>query len=586
MIRAAVVRWFARLGFVALGLGGFSVASRGQAQSAQVNRAYDLEQAGRWRDAIAAWRLVIGAGDLAQGVLGLERVFTQLAMEDSVLPALDTLLAQHATDRVLRGAQLRVLRSLGRDQDARRAFDAWTRLSPRDPVPYREYAGQLLGDGRAAAADTILQEASRTLGSTRELTIEVAQLRAALGLWAAAGTAWREALLAEPYLESSAVYSLHAAPPAARDSVRAALVLQQPGAAAAPAAPGARLSLPPATVRRVLGSLELQWGAPRDGWRAIATLTTADSAYTTWSDFAEDAEHIGAWLAARDALTAMNLERPSPAVALRAANAAISGGEPASAIVLLESARARLQPFQQRLQVLPLQVRALSQLGRAAEAERLVQESAEYLDARTKQGYARQVAWGWIRTGDVEKARAALSGASGEDEDEVTAWIALYDGNLGRARTGLRRPSDATSEVVTVMALLGRTKADTSREVGAAFLALARSDSAQAVVRFERAADELSDAAPLLLALAARIQTARRQDRPAIALWQRIVQRHATAPEAAEGDLEWGRMLRRKGDTNGAVERFEHLILTYPQSALVPQARRELEAVKSGASVL
>jgi tetratricopeptide (TPR) repeat protein len=574
-----------RAALVALCLSSFTGSARAQAQSAQVNRAYDLEQAGRWRDAIAAWRIVIGSGDLGQGVLGLERVFTQLAMEDSVLPALDTLLAQHPTDRVLRGVQLRVLRSLGRDQDARRAFDAWTLLSPRDPVPYREYAGQLLGDGRAAAADTILQEASRALGSTKELTIEVAQLRAALGLWAAAGTAWREALLAEPYLESSAVYSLHAAPAAARDSVRAALVLQ-PGAPAGPSAATGRATLPPATVRRVLGSLELQWGAPRDGWRAISTLTTADSAYTTWSDFADDAEHTGAFLAARDALSAMNHERPSPVVALRAASAAISGGEPASAIPLLESARARLQPFQQRLQVLPLQVRALSQLGRAAEAERLVQESAESLDARTKQGYARQIAWGWIRTGDVEKARAALAGASGEDEDEVTAWIALYDGNLGRARAGLRRPADATSDVVTVMALLGRTKADSSRECGAAFLALARGDSAQAAMRFERAADELSDAAPLLLALAARVQTARRQERPAVALWQRIVQRYPTAPEAAEGDLEWGRLLRRKGDTNGAVERFEHLILTYPQSALVPQARRELEAVKNGASVL
>jgi len=109
-------------------------------------------------------------------------------------------------------------------------------------------------------------------------------------------------------------------------------------------------------------------------------------------------------------------------------------------------------------------------------------------------------------------------------------------------------------------------------------------DSAQAAARFERAAGELSDAAPLLLALAARVETARRQERPAIALWQRIVQRFAAAPEAAEADLEWGRLLRRRGDTGGAVERFEHLILTYPQSALVPQARRELEAVRSGAA--
>ena len=154
-----------------------------QAQTAVVNRAFDLEQAGRMRDAIAAWRQVIAAGQAGPGVLGLERVFSQLAQDDSVLPTLDSLLVQRPADQVLRAVQLRVLRSLGRERDAREAFDQWVKLSPHDPVPYREYASELLGDGRAAAADTVLQEATASLGSTKALTIEVAQLRAALGLW-------------------------------------------------------------------------------------------------------------------------------------------------------------------------------------------------------------------------------------------------------------------------------------------------------------------------------------------------------------------------------------------------------------------
>jgi hypothetical protein len=42
--------------------------------------------------------------------------------------------------------------------------------------------------------------------------------------------------------------------------------------------------------------------------------------------------------------------------------------------------------------------------------------------------------------------------------------------------------------------------------------------------------------------------------------------------------------LGRAGDTAGAVDRLEHLILTYPQSALVPQARRELDLARTGVS--
>jgi tetratricopeptide (TPR) repeat protein len=538
-----------------------------QAQTAAVNRAFDLEQAGRMRDAIAAWRQVIAAGQAGQGILGLERVFSQLAQDDSVLPPLDSLLAQAPSDKILRGVQLRVLRSLGRERAARAAFDEWVKLAPHDPVPYREYAGQLLADGRAAAADTVLQQASASLGSTKALTIEVAQLRAALGLWAAAAAAWRDAMATEEYLEQTVVYSLQAAPIAHRDSVRAVLR----ASAAAPS-------------KKVLGSLELQWGAARDGWRAIATLTVADSAFDTWNDFAQEAERQGAWLAARDAFAAMNRVRPAPSTAIRAASSAIAGGEPASALELIASARSQLQPAAIRTQLLPLQVRALTQLGRAAEAEALVARDSASLDAGTKRGFARLVAWGWIRAGQVEKARAALAGASGDDEDEVGAWIALYDGDLAKARVGLRHPTETTAEIVTAMALLSRTAADSSRTAGAAFLALARGDSAQASARFERAADELPDAAPLLLALAARIHSARRQDGPAISLWQRILSQHPAAPEAAESDLEWARTLRRKGDAAGAIDHLEHLILTYPQSALVPQARRELEAVRTGSA--
>jgi len=538
-----------------------------QAQNQLIQKAVDLENAGKWRDAIAAWRAVIVEGAAGQGVLGLERVFTQLAQEDSVLPAIDSLIAKTPADRTLRGSQLRVLRALGRNAEARAAFDSWVALVPRDPTPYREFAGQLLFDGRVAAADTILQLASRDLGSTAELRIEVAQLRAALGLWTDAAVAWREALTKESYLESAAVYSLQPAPAARRDSMRAVL-------GATPSA---------ASVRKTLGTLELNWGAAREGWRVLSTLTLADSAWDSWNDFAQEAERLGAYLAARDALTAMNLQRPNPGLAIRAATASLAGGEPAAALPLLAMAKEKLQPFAFRLQVLPLQVRALSQLGRAAEAEALVSANAEFLDVGVRKAFARQVAWGWIRAGQPEKARAAIGGASGDDEDEVSAWLALYDGNLAKARPGLRRPAEATAEVVTAMALLGRTKADSSRAIGGAFLALARGDSVQAAVRFEKAADELSDAAPLLLMLAARINSARRQDAAAIVLWQKIVSRHGTAPEAAEADLEWARTLRRKGDVTGAVERLEHLILSYPQSALVPQARRELDAVRIGA---
>jgi len=259
----------------------------------------------------------------------------------------------------------------------------------------------------------------------------------------------------------------------------------------------------------------------------------------------------------------------------------VSGGEPASALPILAAARAKADAATVRTQVLPLEVRALTNLGRAGDAQALVAREGAQADPGTQRQFARQIAWGWVRSGEVDRAKAALSGATADDDEEVSGWIALFEGDLKRARAGLRRPADATPDVVTAMAMLGRTRADTGRTAGAAFLALARGDSSGAAQRFERAADELGDAAPLLLAFAARLWSQRRNDAQAMALWSRIVQRHPLSPEAAESDLEWARTLRRKGDRAGATERLEHLILSYPNSALVPQARRELETLRS-----
>ena len=545
-------------------------AAFAQAQTAAVNRAFDIEQAGRMRDAIAAWRDVIAAGQTAQGVLGLERVFSQLAQDDSVLPTLDSLLTRTPADKTLRGVQLRVLRSLGREADAHAAFEEWVKLAPHDPAPYREYAGELLSDGRAAAADTILRQATASLGSTKELTIEVAQLRAALGLWAGAATAWQDAMVTEEYLEQTAVYSLQAAPIAQRDSVRA--VLRASTAASS---------------KKVLGSLELQWGAARDGWRALATLTAADSAFDTWNDFAQEAARQGAWLAARDAFAAMNHMRPTAATALLAASSAISGGEPASALDLIASARSQLQPVAIRTQVLPLQVRALTQLGRAAEAEALVAHDSASLDEGTRRGYARMIAWGWIRAGEVEKARAALAGASGRRRRrsrrldralrrrprQGARGAAPSDGHHRRRgdRDGAAQPHEGGQftrdrrRVPRACARRQRTGRDAVRARG-------------------RRTSRRRTAAP-------RTRGARAERAPSGRAGNRrsgsgSSTQYPAAPEAAESDLEWGRTLRRKGDVAGAVDHFEHLILTYPQSALVPQARRELECRARGERIM
>src|SRR5690606_25100171 len=108
----------------------------------------------------------------------------------------------------------------------------------------------------------------------RDVALELAQLRAQLGLWALSARSWREALSEASYLQQAAAVALQGTPPASRDSVREALA--QPPLEPAP--------------RRALARLELGWGDAERAWQALAPLAPTDSALDAWIAFAEEAE--------------------------------------------------------------------------------------------------------------------------------------------------------------------------------------------------------------------------------------------------------------------------------------------------------
>ena len=529
-------------------------------------QALDLESAGKCRDAIPLYRQSLDAEDPVGAVLGLERCHSQVGGSEALLPLVDSLLARRPRDPLLRTVQLRTLVGLRRDREAEAAFAQWMAFSPREPAPFREYARLLLETGRAAAADTVLRGAVQVLGGSRDLAAEFAQMQAALGLWLSSARSWREASEVMPYMEQAATFSLAAAPDSVRDGVRAIF-------AAPPVALGAR---------RILASLETRWRSAREGWAALSPVAPSDSVVQAWIQFAAEAEQGEAWLTARDAYAAAAARRPGDhALVVKAATAALNGGEPASALALVEPLASSADSAAGGAVAL-LQVRALAALGRAPEVEAVVTRRGALLGPEGVRQAQRALAWAWIRAGDLARARQALAaGGGGTEEDErVEGWLALYAGDLKAARRGLRRTDETSRDVVTAMALLSRTRAEESPSIGAAFLALAKGDTAGAARRFEEAASVLPDAAPFLLLTAARLSQAAGDTPHATLLWARLVEGFADAPEAAEAELDWARVLRHRGDAAGAIARLEHLILTYPQSALVPQARRELELAR------
>jgi len=529
-------------------------------------KALDLEAAGKYRDAVPLFRSALRTSAAVNALLGLERVYAELGWSDSLVAPLDTLIAANPQEETYRTVQLRTLQSLGKDADLKRALDQWMHDMPTNAAPYREYARLLLQKNQAAAADSVLLRARQTLGTTKDLQLELAQARAAQGQWVESAQAWRQALLTADYLEQAAAYALAPTPSSTRQQIREIFL-----------APPIEVS-----ARRALADLETGWGSPADGWDALKDLPPDSASADAWSEFAKRAESEERWTIAREALELSLRWKRTPDLSLRAATAALNAGDPSAALRLAPIADARGDSSLVAHSYLPLHAKALASLGRPAEAERLVDAYDRFLAPGARNSLTRTIAWGWVRTGNMNRARAALAATGAEgDSSDAAGWLALYEGNLKTARALLRGGTESSPELAVALGLIARLKADSAPEIGHAFLALARGDSAGAIAQFLQAADRTPTVRSLLLSIAAQVEAARKNDMDAVALWKRIVETEGGTPEAPQAELEWARLLRRNGDVAGAASHLEHMILTYPQSALVPQARRELELTKS-----
>lgn len=544
---------------------GMRAQAQPAADTAAFTRALILESDSKYKEAAPLYRMSLHGPDAQNAFLGLERVYAELGWTDSLLAPLDTLLREHPADPIYRTSQLRSFQTLGREAELRRAFGAWVAAAQNDATPYREYARLLLQRNQSTLADSIIKQGMAATGSIRGLEMEVAQVRASTGDWVQSARAWRAALQFSPELDQGAAYSLTPTPMATRDSVRAVF-----------------LELPASVAPRLaLARLESTWGASANGWRALRDLSADSLSVDAWLDFAERAESNGEWPLARDVLVQAVKARPSSALSLRAATAAMNAGDADAVLRLIPLSSAGLDSAKIARQYVPLHVRALATLGRVDDAQHLATSYDRWFVAASRSTVIRTVAWGWVRRGDMDRARRALAAIGPEaDSSDTAGWLALYDGDLHTARQLLRTGTESTPELALALGTIARIKSDRAPEVGAAFLTLARGDTAGAAAGFVLAAAVTPDAASTLLATGAQLYSARKDEASAIALWTRILDSLPQSAEAPEADLAWARVLIRRKDVSGAIARLEHLILSYPQSALLPQARRELDLAK------
>ncbi|PYP81349.1 MAG: hypothetical protein DMD35_01135, partial [Gemmatimonadetes bacterium] len=379
---------------VPLVVGGAREA-RAQTESPEVLRAIELENAGKYREAVPIYREAMRTHPTPIVVLGLERSYAELGMSDSLLAPLDTVLTRFPREPLYHVVHLRTFQILRRYDALRGAFERWVHDDPTSSAPYGEYARVLIQLGRPASADSIIERAKTALGSTRDLQYETAQLRAAMGEWEPSASAWRRALANDPHLSSAASYALAPAPAGVRPALRRILAMDPPERGA----------------RRALADLEIVWGQPQAAWEALRGLPPDTASASVWEDFGERAMTEERYGLARDALGAAVRVRRTPALALRAATASLRAGAPADVFKLIPMSDWESDPARATGGYLPLHVEALAALGRGAEAEALVAKYDKLLPPGQHAQMTRLLASAWVRAGDLSRARAALRAA-------------------------------------------------------------------------------------------------------------------------------------------------------------------------------
>lgn len=553
-----------------------------QAESRALAEAGELERMGRPADAAARYRAILTTDPASvPALLGLERVYASLERLDSLVPLVRAGLARDSLDPALHSLELRAWFALGRPDSVTAAARRWIALAPRSPDPYREWAFTVAQRGDLVGAKRALAEGSSRLGDAA-LAQDLAQLTALAGEWSEAARQWTAVVRGNPALLGAASGSLARAPALAREEMLSVLL-------------GPRGD---ATSRRMAADLLAGWGRADEAWPLLdATLPSEpQAAAALLQRFAERAASTrsrrGALVRgyALERLASLVGAAASARVRLQAAQAYADAGDLGSAQRMLETAGAADAPGGAGGALGPAMaslVRALADQGSVEEAERRLRAWNDRLSGDDREALREAVAWAWVRRGELDRAETVLAADSGVGATAVRGWIALYRGDLGRAREYLRAAGpyagsreDATRRM-SMLVLVERIGTDRSPEFGRGMLALARGDTTRALAELEAAARKLGGRADggtggqaEVLGFAGDVALARRDYEAAEGLLRRALAADSAGPAAPAAELALARVQAETGRTDVAINQLEHLILAHPQSAMVPQARR------------
>lgn len=546
----------------------------------QLTRAFELERKGDYAGAAAAYQQVLKEHPAdVSGLLGLERALTALNRVQDIIPQVQAALQARPGANAIYSVALRAWSAVGQPDSAAHVVELWSRAQPNDETPYREWAAIALAHGQRQEAERIYAIARQRLGRDNVLAPEMAQVALLERDYPRAVNEWLLAVESLPGYRMAAINSLGTVPGSARPGV-----LHQLEAARG------------ALATQIEALLQARWGDPMGGYRRLQAglPLSAPAALELLRSFQREVQVLPGAEARR--VRGMTLEAmgerltgaPAAQVRLEAARAYAESGDAESARRMLAVlARDGAAPPSMAAEAGTTLVEVLIAEGKLDQAQQELSRSSSVLSAAQRQQLDRELALGWARAGKLDQARSTIAGDSTVDGLALAGRLQLFGGDLAGARRLLQAagPYAGSREEATrragLLALLQQVTADTLPELGSAFLALEQGDSARAQHQLADLGHRLLPGAggAELLFRAGQLAAAGAHPADAEPLLRAAIDSAApaTAPAAQLALAQLMVSLKRPAD---AVPLLEDLILTYPASAVVPQARRLLDEVR------
>jgi tetratricopeptide (TPR) repeat protein len=550
------------------------------AQQPGMTRALDLERRGEYAAAAAAYQEVLARepSDVS-ALLGLERSLLPLNRSNEMLPIIQRALTAAPTSSAVHGVALRAWAAAGQPDTVRRIAEHWARIAPTEETPYREWGAAELGRQNRAGARTAYLQGRARLGRPDVLAAELAQLALANGDYDTALREWLLAIRRLPGYRASAVSTLGQAPASLRPQLLKSLAAQ-----------------PDLAARRLEAELRARWGDPLGALRVLTPALPADriQSVATLRSLLDQVRGLqtpeGKQTQGRilEALAERSPETQAARLRLEAARAYSAAGDRSAAQRMLEGLTSgRATPGSVSSGAAVTLVGVLIGEGKLDEAEKRLKALRPTVSADEYDNLWRGLVLSWVRAGNLAHADSMIARDSSVEGLALSGRIRLFRGDLKGALERFKAAGPYTPDRVeatrrtALVALVQPLEVDSHPPLGRALLQLEQGDTAEATAALEQLASdfpaqhggaELNLLTGRLLAAAGKSVDAERLFRAAAGS-----ETPSTAPAAELALAELLMSTRRPGD---AVAVLEHLILTYPQSALVPQARRKLDEAR------